>query len=194
MSALAPVKHPMQRIPVKRIIVTGAESTGSTTLAQALAQHVGCDWVPEYGRAYTASRPGGPPATWQDGEFVDIAERQNALENAAAARSTTGWLVCDTDALSTCIWQERYMGRATAPVRAVAEAQITPYARILSGDEIPFVDDGQRDGAHIRHAMQARLRKALAGPEGRAVPWLEVHGTVRERLDAAMRFLAGLGA
>ena len=38
------------------------------------------------------------------------------------------------------------MGRATAPVLAAAAAQITPYVRILTGDEIPFVDDGQRDG------------------------------------------------
>lgn len=178
--------------PVKRIIVTGAESTGSTTLAEALAHEIGCEWVPEYGRAYTADRPGGPPAPWHDDEFRLIAERQNKLENEAAARSETGWLVCDTDAMATVIWQGRYMGQSTAPVRAAAQAQVTPYARILTGDEIPFVDDGQRDGAHIRHAMQDRFRQALAGPEGRGVPWVEVRGSVTERLLAATIFLNGL--
>ena len=84
------------------------------------------------------------------------------------------------------------MGRATAPVLAAAAAQITPYARILTGDEIPFVDDGQRDGAHIRHAMQDRFRQALAGPEGGGVPWTEVRGSVAERLAAVRAFLAGL--
>lgn len=179
--------------PVKRVIITGAESTGSTTLATALAAHLGCAWVPEYGRDFAANRPGGPPAPWQDAEFVEIAAQQNALENTAATRSTTGWLVCDTDAMATVIWQERYMGRSTAAVRAMAAAQVLPYARILTGDEIPFVADGQRDGAHIRHAMQDRFRAALSGPEGRAVPWSEVHGTVQERLEAAMQFLAELG-
>ena len=178
--------------PVKRMIVTGAESTGSTTLSEALAHEMGCEWVPEYGREYTALRAGGPPAPWHDDEFTLIAERQNALENEAAARSKTGWLVCDTDALATVIWQERYMGRATAPVLAAAAAQIAPYVRILTGDEIPFVDDGQRDGAHIRHAMQDRFRQALAGPEGGGVPWTEVRGSVAERLVAVRAFLAGL--
>ena len=175
--------------PVKRIVVTGAESTGSTTLSEALAVELGCAWVPEYGRQYTAERAGGPPAPWRDEEFQIIAERQNALENEAAACSETGWLGCDTDALATVIWQERYMGRSTAPVRAAAEAQVTPCIRVLTGDEIPFEDDGQRDGAHIRHDMQARFREALDGAEGRGVPWIEVRGSVQERLSAAMRFL-----
>ena len=178
--------------PVRRIVVTGAESTGSTTLAEALALQMGCEWVPEYGREYTANRAGGPPAPWRDDEFQLIAERQNELENEAAALSTTGWLVCDTDALATVIWQERYMGRSTEPVRAAAEAQVTPFVRILTGDEIPFVDDGQRDGAHIRHAMQARFREALAGPEGRGVPWIEVRGSVSDRLNGVRQFLDGL--
>ncbi len=180
--------------PVKRIVVTGAESTGSTTLSEALAAELGCEWVPEYGRAYTAERAGGPPAPWRDEEFQVIAERQNALENDAAARAESDWLVCDTDALATVIWQERYMGRSTAPVQAAAEAQVTPYVRILTGDEIPFEDDGQRDGAHIRHAMQARFREALAGPEGRGVPWIEVRGSVAERLIAVHAFLERLSA
>lgn len=186
---LKPLVNPTN---LRRIVVTGAESTGSTTLAEALAREMGCEWVPEYGREYTAMRAGGPPAPWRDDEFTLIAERQNRLENEAAERSTNGWLICDTDALATVIWQERYLGRSTEPVRAAAEAQITPYARILTGDEIPFVDDGQRDGAHIRHAMQARFRQALAGPEGRGVPWTEVRGSVAERLVTVREFLAGI--
>ncbi|MEO1305951.1 MAG: ATP-binding protein [Pseudomonadota bacterium] len=174
---------------VKRIIVTGAESTGSTTLARALAAELGCEWVPEYGRDYTAKRDGGPPAPWRDDEFLLIAEQQIALENEAAERSAAGWLVCDTDALATVIWQERYMGRSTPAVRDAAQDQVLPFARLLTGDEIPFEDDGQRDGAHIRHDMQARFREALDGAEGRGVPWIEVRGSVPERLSAAMRFI-----
>lgn len=177
---------------IRRVIVTGAESTGSTTLAQTLAQQFGCAWVPEYGRAYTATREGGPTAPWRDEEFVLIARRQNRLENEAAAQSLTGWLVCDTDAMATVIWQERYMGRSTRAVRAVADAQVTPFARILAGDEIPFEEDGQRDGEHIRHAMQDRFRDALAGPEGRGVPWIEVRGPVHDRAATARHFLASL--
>lgn len=179
---------------VRRVIVTGAESTGTTTLAEALAKHLRCEWVPEYGREYTADRPGGPPALWHDDEFLLIAKRQIELEDAAAARSTTGWVVCDTDAMATVIWQERYMGQSTEAVRDAADKQVTPFVRILTGDEIAFEDDGQRDGEHIRHEMQDRFREALDGPEGQGVPWIEVRGPVSERVQAAIRFLESLQA
>ncbi|MEM7006964.1 MAG: ATP-binding protein [Pseudomonadota bacterium] len=179
---------------VRRIIITGAESTGTTTLAEALARHLGCEWIPEYGRQYTADRPGGPPAPWYHDEFRLIATRQNALEDEAAARSATGWLVCDTDSMATVLWEERYMGRSTEVVRDAANNHVAPFARILTGDEIPFEDDGQRDGEHIRHDMQDRFRQALAGPEGRGVPWIEVRGSVPDRLEATVRFLESLGA
>jgi NadR type nicotinamide-nucleotide adenylyltransferase len=37
---------------VRRIVVTGPESTGKTTLAQGLAERLATTWVPEYARAY----------------------------------------------------------------------------------------------------------------------------------------------
>lgn len=174
---------------VRRIVVTGAESTGSTTLAQSLAAALGCEWVPEYGRAYTERRAGGVAAPWRTEEFVLIARAQNALEEAAARRAATGWLVCDTDALATALWQERYMGAASAEVLAVAAAQVRPFARILTGDEIPFVADAIRDGVRIRAAMQQRFREALAAD---GAPWIEVRGPPAARCAAALAFLDGL--
>ncbi|MAP93446.1 MAG: cytidyltransferase, partial [Ponticaulis sp.] len=44
----------------RRVIVLGAESTGTTTLALALAEALDCPYVPEYGREYTYDRTGGP--------------------------------------------------------------------------------------------------------------------------------------
>ena len=41
---------------VKRVVVIGAESTGTTTLAMALAEHYQTAWVPEFGRLYTEAR------------------------------------------------------------------------------------------------------------------------------------------
>ncbi|WP_375406155.1 AAA family ATPase [uncultured Amnibacterium sp.] len=37
----------------KRVVVLGAESTGTTTLAKALAEELGTLWVEEYGREYS---------------------------------------------------------------------------------------------------------------------------------------------
>lgn len=182
--------HPAVRAwYVRRVVVTGAESTGSTTLAQALAERLACPWVPEYGREWSEIRPGGLSAPWKTEEFVHIATTQIEREEAGARASLNLWLVCDTDALATTLWHERYVGHSSEDVSAAASKQVRPFARILTGDEIPFVQDGMRDGEHIRHAMQERFRQTLSAPERRETPWIEVRGPVEARIEQAMAFL-----
>ena len=41
---------------VTRVVVTGSESTGKTTLAQQLAEHFQTLWVPEFGPGYVGLR------------------------------------------------------------------------------------------------------------------------------------------
>jgi NadR type nicotinamide-nucleotide adenylyltransferase len=164
-----------------RVVVLGAESTGSTTLAEELAAHFGAAWVPEYGREHTLTRDGGLDEPWRPDEFDLIVDRQLAWESAALRHTPVPLLVCDTDVLATALWYERYLGTASPTILARAAAH-QPDLYLLTGDEIPWVDDGSRDGEHIRHAMQQRFRDVLAT---RPVPWAEVRGTAAERLAAA---------
>lgn len=179
---------PVRAWYARRIVVTGAESTGTTTLAAALADALGAVWVPEYGREWSAVRPGGLAAPWTTDEFVRIATRQTADEDAAARVTPVRWVVCDTDAVATTLWHERYLGTRSPKVDALADASLSgratfgsgrPDLVVLTGDEIGFVQDGLRDGEHVRHAMQHRFRTELAA---RNLPWLEVHGSVADRL------------
>lgn len=178
---------------VRRVVVTGAESTGTTTLAQALAAHFKCPCVAEYGREWSEIRPEGPFAPWRTDEFVTIAQTQIAREEMAARQTPNRWLICDTDALATTLWHERYMGVASAEVERVATAHPRPFARILTSDDIPFVQDGLRDGEHIRRAMQQRFRDVLSDPGRQWTPWIEVSGTIEKRLKKALEFLESLG-
>ncbi|OBG79950.1 cytidyltransferase [Mycobacterium sp. E802] len=175
---------------IRRVVVLGAESTGSTTLAADLAAALGTDWVPEYGREYTETRDGGPHSPWRTHEFDLITDRQIAMERAAAATAPRSVLVCDTDALATTLWHERYVGHRAQRLELRAAAH-PPVLYLLTGDEIPFVQDGWRDGEHLRHAMQDRFRETLAA---QPVPWIEVRGTPAQRtataLDAVGRELA----
>ncbi len=116
-SSLTP---PVRAYLCRRVVITGAESTGTTTLARALAERLGTAWVPEVGRAVSEAR--GLPYVWTDADFEMIARRQQ-LDEDRAARVCGPVLVCDTDALATCIWQERYMGRSTGPVEAIAASR-----------------------------------------------------------------------
>ncbi len=165
-----------------RVVVLGAESTGSTTLAAALADALGTAWVPEYGRDYTVTRPGGLEAPWTSPEFELVVAAQIAWEGAALRSVPTPILVCDTDVLATALWHERYVGEAAPRILSRA-AQHRPALYVLTGDEIPFVQDGTRDGEHIRHAMQQRFRDTLAEA---GVPWVEVTGSVEERVAASL--------
>jgi HTH-type transcriptional repressor of NAD biosynthesis genes len=167
---------------VHRVCVLGAESTGTTTLARDLARHYGCEWVPEYGRTFCEHRLArAATIAWSADDFRHIAQRQQADEDAAA-RCSGRLLICDTDALATSIWQERYLG-TTSPELARLAAARSYVLYILTGDDIPFVQDGTRDGEHIRGWMTERFRQAL---QARTEPWIEVRGSRYERLAAAV--------
>ena len=148
----------------RRVVVVGVESSGTTTLAQQLAQHYQTAVVPEYGRTYWEGRQWTPRAaaegSWDTGEFVAIQKGQAALENSLALRANRV-LVCDTDCLATCVWHRRYVGDFAASVEAMADAHnaepgteelvpgVTgagpPALTILTAPDFAFVQDGTRE-------------------------------------------------
>ena len=175
---------------VRRVVVVGAESTGTTTMAAALAAHFGTVWVPEYGRELTArklarlrlDRPDATvfDVTWDRDDFVEVVREQQAAEDTAA-RSSGPLLVCDTDARATAVWEERYLGSTSPGVRAAARR---PALYLLTDHVgVPFDDDGLRDGRHLRAWMTARFRAELAGC---GVPVVELTGPYERRLAEAV--------
>ena len=166
----------------RRICILGAESTGTTTLSRDLAKHYKTTWVPEYGRMYSEGKLfGDENVGWQTDEFIKIARAQGVLEDALAEASN-GLVICDTDAFATGVWHERYMGKRSPQVEAIA-AQRKYDLYILTADEIPFVQDGLRDGEHIRHDMHKRfiLRLDESGKN-----YIVVSGSKEERLRQAV--------
>ncbi len=173
----------------RRVAVVGAESTGTTTLSRDLARHYGTTWVPEYGRFYSEGKAvaTNESAAWRTQEFVHIAHAQSQMEDALAEASN-GLVICDTDAFATGIWHERYLEARSPEVEAVAAARHYDLY-ILTGDEIPFVQDGLRDGEHIRHWMHGRFEERLK-EEGKN--FIVVHGTPQERLVQAIAAIDAL--
>ena len=187
-----------------RLVVLGAESTGTTTLSQdltgALRVRSGVwaktQWVAEYGREYSANllalaKVATPGASiyhiaWQSSDFTHVAQEQCRRENSAAAHGGPV-LVCDTDAWATRLWHERYMGKPSAAVDAVAAGMPARALYILTGEcDVPFEDDGLRDGEHLRRWMGQRFREELNLQD---VPWIEVQGTPVARCQAALNTL-----
>lgn len=171
---------------IRRIVLIGAESTGKTTLAPLLAEHFQTRWVPEYGREHWQQKVrgltmDGPLPGWSEEEFVHIATEQQTRENLAA-RSANRILICDTNAFATGTWYERYYGRRSDRVDAIGkEAKADLY--LLTASDIPFVQDGFRDGERIRHWMHKRFHEQFSpGPS----PWALITGDYSNRLKTAI--------
>ena len=168
----------------KRVCVVGAESTGTTTLARELAGHYQTVWVPEYGREYCErlQAAGADLWTyrWRSEEFTEIATRQQQMEDVLA-RQANRVLICDTDAMSTGIWYERYTKHRSAEIETLAASRRHDLY-LLTDCDIPFVQDGLRDGESIRTWMTARFEEVL---RERGCAWIKVSGAPMERLRAA---------
>jgi len=164
-----------------RIVVLGAESTGTTTLSRDLANKLRVPWAPEIGRYYTESIL-TTDKEWNDEDFYRIGRLQQAYEAEMAKRSD-GVIVCDTNAVATELWQRRYMGRTTTEMSRIA-ARDKADLYIITGDEIPFVQDGIRDGEHIRHRMH---RWFINHIKKTGVPYLIISGSPEARLAIATK-------
>ena len=103
-----------------RVVVTGSECTGKTTLAKALAEHYGTVWVPEYSRQFVLEKGAAP--VYRD---VDsIARGQIALEDSLAA-AASHLLIQDTDLLSTVVYSRHYYGDCPGWVEAALRGRGT---------------------------------------------------------------------
>ncbi len=174
------ISVPIRAWYAKRICLIGAESTGTTTTAHSLAQHFETNWVEEYGREYSVAKLHRGETIWRSEEFIEIAAEQNRREDAAA-RIANRVLVCDTNSFATTLWHRRYLDGEN-PIVVQLAAKQRPDLYLLTGDEIPFVQDGLRDGEKIRHEMHGWFEAAL---RRQRVPWKLLSGSPADRLKTA---------
>jgi nicotinamide riboside kinase len=167
---------------VKRVLLLGAESTGKTTLAHALADHYDTVWNPELGHMYTWFREEGPGwDTWRPGEFTLIAKLQDWYEQFLAGYAN-GVLFCDTSPWTTGLFQEVYSGSRSPEVEAVAGRSYD--LTIVCDIATPFRQDelGMREDGPHRQRMHAAYLTHL---EETGDPYLVVTGSHAERMGAA---------
>ena len=165
----------------KRICLHGPESTGKSTLGTRLAAHLGCEVVPEYGRAYCEAN--GTDIGMA--ELVHIAQRQDAMNRAAAARAEelgAAFALFDTDPLITSVWAEMMFGKRDQWFDAFTG---TADLYLLLDIDLPFVDDGLRVYAN---ADQRRRFFDLCKAEldQRGVRYATIGGEGKTRLSAAL--------
>jgi len=161
---------------LRRIAILGAESTGKSTLAAALARRHKTLWVPEYLREFVDTRQRVP---FEDDQPA-IARTQLAREDAMAARPDAHrFLFCDTTPLMTAVYSRVYWGRVPPDLLALEAAH--DYAlTVVAAPDLPWVPDGlQRESEAVRLRVHAQLLAVLGE---RGVPFVMVAGALEERV------------
>ena len=165
------------------VALLGAESTGKTDLALALARRAGEQGlravaVEEYLREF-CERHGRTPAPH---EQAHIAEEQTRRIRTAAAGHAL--VLADTTALMTAVYSDLLFNDPSlygAALAAHAECHLT----LVTGLDLPWTPDGiQRDGPHVRAPVDERLRSRLHAAQ---VAYAVVYGEGPQRVDAAWR-------
>ena len=164
------------RRSVIRVVLTGSESTGKTTLASLLAAHYGAELVPEFVRGYAEKKQG--PIGFAD--HGPIARGQMVLEDEHIARASR-LVVQDTDLLSTVVYCDHYFGACPEWIREAA-LQRRPRLYLLCEADIPWIHDGVRDRGDRREEMQALFLDAVRRSGS---PWVDIRGERAERVVAA---------
>ncbi len=165
-----------------RIVVFGAESTGKTTLAAALARYFGEPWAPEFVREFWDARGGDISAADLDA----IGRGQIASEDRAAGAARRA-VFLDTDLLTCMLWNDLlFPGQCPEPMRLEADARARRTAIYLLCDaDVPFVADPQRcfPERAARERARSLWRAALVS---RGLPMVEIRGSWAEREATAV--------
>jgi NadR type nicotinamide-nucleotide adenylyltransferase len=170
-----------------RVVFTGSESTGKSTLAAAVAKHYGVEVVPEFVRAFAEQK--GTPIEFSD--HGAIARGQIELEDEYIMRATQispalpalpALLIQDTDLLSTVVYCRHYFGHCPPWIEEAAVAR-RPDLYLLCDIDTPWIADGVRDRGHLRDEMQRLFEEAI---KAAGTARLTLSGTVQTRLREAI--------
>lgn len=169
------------------LAIVGAESTGKSTLAEALARRLNaetgwrCTWVPEVLREW-CEREARTPAEHEQAAIA--AEQARRIDEAAASHDI---VVCDTTPLMTAVYHRLVFGNRSLDDSALAWHRRCTLT-LLTALDLPWRADGhQRDGEHVREPVDAAVREMLIGA---GLPFVVVGGLGDARLESALDAVA----
>ena len=176
---------------VKKVLLTGGESTGKTTLTVNLANRFNTNYIDEAGREI--SQRSGTDRLMLPEDFTEILLRHK-LNEMTAARHSNKVLFVDTDALVTQFFMEFFNDPELERNRRLSDAidALNAFDLILFLEpDVPFVQDGDRSEIirDDREAFSMRLKEMLRGHGKKFVP---VSGSYQERYETAVREVSRL--
>ena len=164
-----------------KVIITGIECSGKSTLAVGLAAHYGVTHLPEYARAYLMEHG----SNYTELDLLSIAHGQLNQEREASSNGVDP-IICDTSLLVIKIWSEIRFGRCHPwIIDNIAQQDWDLF--LLCDHHIPLEADPLRDYDLDRNDFHDRYRAGLLELD---IPYHDVSGTTQQRINAATRIIA----
>ncbi len=163
---------------VRKIAITGPESTGKSDLARKLAAHYKTVFVPEFARSYIEqlNRP------YNEDDILLIAKKQLQTEKEAIAKADH-YLFCDTELIVTRIWSLHRYGRCNPWIDQ--QIQKNSYDLfLLCNIDLPWEYDPQREHPDMRQYFMDWYIREL---EAFGFPYHIVSGQGQNRVSSAIK-------
>ncbi len=176
----------MAESSIIKIAVIGPESTGKTSLCEALAQHYQTVWVPEYAREYFN---GSDIYNYTLEDLVIIAKKQLELEQGLLGKARR-FLFCDTTLITLKIWAELEFQQTPAFIEE--HLKKTKYDHYFITDtQLPWIADGLRQNKHSRELL---LEMNIKEVDAIGAPYTLISGTENKRIENAIVALEKINA
>ena len=163
---------------MRRVAITGPESTGKSKLARGLALHYNTAIVPEFARQYidNLDRP------YNQDDILLIAQNQLISEEKILQKADT-YLFCDTELIVTKIWSLHKYNSCHPWILEQIEKHVYDLY-LLCDIDLPWEYDEQREHPHMREYFFNWYKKEL---EDYGFPYRVVSGQKEERLKNAIQ-------
>ena len=166
---------------IQRVVITGAESTGKTTLAHALADYYNEPWTKEFVRHYVEQLD----RELQFEDLESIARGQLAAEDEQL-KQAQNLIIHDTNILSSIIYAQHYFKTKLDWVdKHFKERNYSLY--ILCIPDIPWEKDtGQRESPRARAQLHQTFKAKLNALK---LPHVEISGSKEVRLQQVVELI-----
>ncbi|WP_422358760.1 AAA family ATPase [Reichenbachiella sp.] len=141
--------------PIFKVIITGPECTGKSTLSRQLSEYFEQPWVPEYARTYLTelNRP------YQDSDLLEIAKGQIKKEDEVLSNgSTTVFLDTSMEVLK--VWSEWKYDVCDPYILNNFESRTADLYLLLSPD-MAWEHDPLRENPHDRNVIFDIYKKEI---------------------------------
>lgn len=163
-----------------KIAIIGPESTGKSTLAEALAKYFKIDYIPEYSRSYLENFEG----RYTEEDVVEIAKGQHHLITEEETKKNPEILIADTEIIVCKIWVEYVFKHSNETIDNLLEEQDFDLY-LLCDIDLPWVYDPLRENPNLdeRRELFDIYRNILTQKD---FPFEIVSGNDAERIENAI--------